>query len=367
MRIKQRQQKYRTRLKAIVALAVCFAPSEAAVSQSFALQTHQGAVQLAPSVPSNVSSGLASPNFQADFTPVIANGNRGVSWGKGHLVGFGLGEMKEPVTLYDKTGKWLFEDWLRFENAARTYVQDAVATPSGTAVVAVSVVNNDGAAADLIAEVGKDGIRRVVRTSPFYPLKICATDDGKVWAYGKELTEDRRAEPSVHYPMLREYSFDKGELRSALDRATVRPPKGVPVSGSREELQMKCNAGKVVLISGPTMELMEYDLSASRLTRWPMAPLPDGVDITRITGAALTDSGKIYVSTYDAPNLNALTRILQIEVNASGTADWDPVAAVRSDGRFFVLMGSDGEDLVHSRGRRAPTLFWSKTQKEVAK
>src|SRR5262249_46403539 len=199
----------------------------------------------------------------------------------------------------------------------------------------------------------------------FYPFKVCATDQGTVWAYGQELGEDRRYEPRTHYAMLREYSFDKGELRSTLDRFTVRPPKGVHISGRRDDLQMRCNSKKVALFNGPTNELMEYNLSASRLSRWPLAPLPDGVDLVRVTGAALTDSGARYWSTDDAPHVKALTRILRLRVNPSGTTDWVQIATTQSQGKWFVLLGSDGEDLVHSRGRRVPTLFWSKPHQDA--
>jgi len=314
-----------------------------------------------------VASRIDIPHYQADFSSVISNGVHAVSWHKGHLVSFSFGEVKEPLVLHDRNGQVLFEASLTFEKAVRTYVQHATVTNSGTAVVAGSVVNSDGATADLIAEVGKDGIRRVIRTSPFYLFKVCATDQGTVWAYGQELTEDRRLEPRTHYPMLREYSFDKGELRSALDRSTVILPKGVPISGAREELQMRCNGNKVILLNAPARELIEYDLSASRLSRWPLAPLPDGIDFARITGAALTDSGEVYVSMSDGTNAKDLTRILRIRVNPSGAADWVQVAATQRNGSDFVLLGSDGEDLVYSRGRRAPTVFWSKTRQEVTK
>lgn len=320
-----------------------------------------------PSTDQSVPGRLSVPDYHADFAPVIANGVHSVSWGNGHLVSFSIGAVKEPIASFDRTGKWLFEDPIAFEGAVRTYVQDAAVTASGDVVVAASVVNADGASADLLAEVTRSGVKRVIRTSPFYPLKVCSTAEGIVWAYGKELNDARSAELRTHYSMLREYSFDKGEIRSVLDRGSFRPPQGVPVSGVHEEFQMKCNAQKVVLVSGPTRELIQYDLATSQLRRWPMVPLPGGIDVTRITGAALTDSGKVYVSTYDAPNLKALTRILQLEVNSSGTADWLPVAAVPSEGKWFVLVGSEGESLVYSRGRRNPTLFWSKTQPEVVK
>ena len=317
--------------------------------------------------PQTLPAGLHAPTYQADFTPVVANGVHAVSWSKGHLVGFSVGELKEPLALYDRTGKSLFQSFLPFDNAAKTYVQDAAATSSETVIAAASVVNRDGASADIIAEIANGSILRAIRTSPFYPLKICATGNGTVWAFGKELDDSRAAEPRQDYPMLREYSFDKGQLRSALDRTTVRPPKGVPVGGASHEVQMRCNTQKVVLINGATRELVEYDLPSNRVGRWTIAPLPAGADFKHITGAALTDSGEIYVSMYDAPRKDSLTRILQLIPGASGTAEWTTVSAIPGEGNWFVLLGSDGDNLVYARGRSSPTLFWSKVQQGVAK
>jgi hypothetical protein len=304
--------------------------------------------------------GLPTPGYQADFTPLIANGNHAVAWGKGHLISFGFGEMKDPVVLFDKTGKSLFETFPTFENARKTYGHDAAATRSGTAVFAGSATTADGASADFIAEIGNEGIRHVIRTSPFYPLKVCVTDQGTVWAYGEELTADRAAEPRAHYPMLREYSFDKGELRTALDRATVRPPSGVPIGGAHHDAFLQCGAKSVVLVSGPTNELMEYELSTSHLTRTPIAPLPDGF---YLTGIALTDSAELYASTLK-PGAGAQTGMLRLQRDASG-AQWKTLTMVSPHGgNFFLLMGSDGEDLVYSRGRHNATAFWSKALKQ---
>jgi len=310
--------------------------------------------------------GFASPHYQAEFTPLIANGVRLASWSNGYLVGFGVagGAMKEPVTVYDKTGKWLFENWLTFEGAIMTYGHDAKVTKSGTAIVAAATLNSDGAMADMIVEVGKGGIQRAIRTSPFDVLRLCVTDEGTVWAYGREMTDDHRAERQVHYPMLREYSFEKGELRSALDRATIRVPKEVPLQGPRGEVQMRCSRGKVVLVQGLTNELIEYDLAASKLVRWPITPLPQ---VFYINGAAVTDSGELYVSTF-RPGQNAQTGMLHLHVSSSGMVDWTPLTIEPpTRGNFFLLLGNDGEDLVYARGRAAPTLFWSKAPEPEVK
>lgn len=308
--------------------------------------------------------GLAPPDYQADFTPVIGGGHHWLTWDKGYLVSYVIGGAG-LVTVYDKTGKWLFENPLAFENAAKVFIDDAAATKLGTAVVAATIVNEDGASADMIVKVAKGGIVGAVRTNPFYSIKVCATDEQTVWAYGTEITPDRFPSHKPHYPMLREYSFEKGELRTALDRPTVRPPQGVTLKGGwGGPLQMMCTKERVVIVNGVINELEEYDLAASTLSRWPIR-LPEGFSIN---GAAITDSGEIYVSVLKQGQ-NALTGMLRLHLNTSGTVDWTPLTIIRPGERgFFFLFGNDGEELVYSRGPGAPTLFWSTAGKaEVTK
>src|SRR5262249_28344751 len=96
---------------------------------------------------------ILTSDYQADFGPLIANGKHEVAWGKNRLVSFGLGEMKEPVSLFDRSGKWEFEAFPTIQNALKTYAQDAAVTNSGKVVLAMSVLSQDGASADMIVEV----------------------------------------------------------------------------------------------------------------------------------------------------------------------------------------------------------------------
>jgi hypothetical protein len=299
---------------------------------------------------------LASPHYQADFTPIISNGYHEVSWDKGRLVSFGASEMKEPVALYDKRGNWLFATFPAFEGALHVYGQDAVPTKSGTVILAASATTSDGTVADIIAEVGKSGVMRVIRTTHFYVDRVCATDDGTVWAYGQELTEDRKGESAKDYPVLREYSFDRGQLRTVLQRGTVHPPAGTPLSGARRDVFLKCGAKKLVVVNGATNELMEYDFASSTLSRWPIASFGEGF---YMTGAALTQSGDVYVSVL-RPSPKTLSGVLRLNVTSAGIAKWTSLETRPAAGNYVILLGNDGDDLVYSRGRRAPTLFWSK-------
>jgi hypothetical protein len=125
-----------------------------------------------------------------------------------------------------------------------------------------------------------------------------------------------------------------------------------------------CGARKVVIANGATNELMEYDLASSTLLRWPIAPFDDGF---YMTGAALTESGDVYVSVLRA-SPKTISGILRLHVNSAGIAEWTSLGTIPSPGSYFLLLGSDGDELVYSRGRRTPTVFWSKApQTEVTK
>src|SRR5262249_47077335 len=114
---------------------------------------------------------------------------------------------------------------------------------------------------------------------------------------------------------------------------------------------------KVSVVTGSTRKVIKTDLANKKLSRYPITGMPEGF---YMTGAAVTDSGGIYVSAF-RPGENALTGVARLQVNASGTADWIFLApAIAPAGKHFVLLGSDGEDLIYSRGRKAPTLFWSR-------
>ena len=298
---------------------------------------------------------LAAPHLQANISAVMANGLDQIKWDKDRLITFGKGTTQASISTYEKDGKLVFSAPLKFENSAKTYVKDAAATYSGTVAVAVSTTTVDGVIADLIVEAGENGIQRAVRTSPFNPLKICATQEGTVWAYGWE-RDASGSDRHGHHAMLREFSFEKGQLRSAIDRDTVRPPQGVPVHGRKDELQMKCSTNKVAVFNGPVNELIEYDLANSKVTRQPTPFFPENVEIT---GAAFTNAGEFYLSTLDRSNPQVSTSILHLILDADGNAEWVPIATLASNGKWFRLLGNDTDDLVYARGLREPSLYWS--------
>jgi len=308
-----------------------------------------------PAAPEEITTILPAsltPEHQAVITDL---NNRSAAWGAGHMVTFSGGEIKQPITLYDKTGKLEFTSFPDIKDAKKTFAMDAVVAKSGNAILALSAVNGDGGVADMIAEMDANGTRRIVRTNPFYPYLVCSMDDGTVWSYGIQGNAARDGEDKTNYPMLREFSLDKGELRTALGRSTVKPPAGVHLLGNHgNEAFLRCDSKRVILVSIPTNELIVYDLAQNQLTRTPLKSLPENF---HINGLALTDSGDIYASTLRGGQ-GALTGMLHLEQDAQG-AHWKSVTMVKAQpGKPFYLLGADGDHLVYSRGRDNATSFW---------
>jgi hypothetical protein len=292
------------------------------------------------------SIGMPAPHNQAEFIPNLVE-----SWSNGYLVNF---YPKKPIAVYDRTGKWLFEQQLTFPGAVKTFQHDAAVTPAGEAIVAGAAVNGDGALAHMLIEVTKEGIGRIIRTNPFYLQNVCAMSDGTMWAWGREMKTDMTAELGPNYPMLREYSFDKGQMRTALGRSTVNLPPIALLQNTKEHPQLRCGTGRVLLVSAVSNEVMVYDTATSQLNRWPMKPLPDGF---YVNGAAITDSGKIYISVMRDGKF--MSGVMSLQLN-SGTMEWTPLTMIYPKGStHFLLLGSDGEDLIYSRGRGNATLFWA--------
>ena len=299
---------------------------------------------------SQIPSKVITSQRQAEFTPVAATGAHEVRWGKGYLVSFPVGELKEPVSVYDRNGKLTFEKWPELKDAAKIFIQDAVPTEQGRVVLAASAISRTGAMADMLVEMGSDGVHRVIRTTPFYPLKVCTTQTGTVWAFGKELTDQRTAEPNREYKVLREYSFEQGEMKAVLERSAIVPPPKVPLNGSKNDTFLKCGGDKLVLVLGATTELVEINLANHEVTRTPVTSLPPA---SYMTGAAVTDAGDVYVSTL-RPGKDATTELLRLKPDTSVIAA-DAVKTSGSTPGAFLLLGDDGGSLVYSRGRRAPT------------
>jgi hypothetical protein len=319
---------------------------------------------------SPAGAALADISHQAIFPIIEAQVH---SWSNGYLLTFVSPPVMVPnkagVVLYDRYGAVAREPIIWLNGAKSISLTDVAVSRSGHVVVGGGTTNNEGVIANFIAEIGSDDqVHRVVRTSPFVPWRLCAMEDGTVWAFGN----DRDASLSLveNAPRLRQYSFEKGQLQAILDTSAL--PDALSsrdlwrLSQGRYlgELNLRCNSTTAVLYNAGTGDLVEYDLQRNKLTVSKVAALP-AERTFRITGFALTDRGEMYASFHDASNPKAIVSgLFHLEPDSTSSRyKWvavpGTVGIYLQDSPIQKLWGADGNKLVFSRLKDG-RLYWTK-------
>jgi hypothetical protein len=315
------------------------------------------------------SGNLSKPLHQASIPGLLHTWYR--LWDKDYLISWGsLGSWdaspSEPaVVLYDRDGHIAREAVVWFKDASRVSVSSVAISRSGNLVVAGGTTNGAGAIANYIASVGKDGhLGRVIRTTPFMPIYICAAEDGTVWSYGIDRDEmGRGIEDSLR---LRQFSFESGGVRAMLDISTLNSAGWtLPHGRYPGEISLRCNSQKVGLYNGASNEWLEFDFSANKLRVARVNPLPSPKTM-RITGFAMTEAGDVFVSLHDTSSATPRSGLFRLEFDSAGLGSWIPVANTIGPylrgGPMERLLGADGNDLVYT-GDLEGAAYWSKYAK----
>jgi hypothetical protein len=310
---------------------------------------------------------LNEPYRQAQFHALLQDGFQ--RWDNGYLITHGwngtlqTSPSKPGVALYDKDGQIAREAVVWLDGARSVSVGDAATSRSGRLVVSGGSINQQGAIANLIAEIGADNrVRHVIRTTPFMPVYVCALDDGTVWSYGVD-RDDHLAgiENSLR---LRHYSFEKGQLRALLDATRLSRGEGWLLERGHYpgEINLRCNSQTLALYNAASSELVEVDLHSNSLKVTQVAPLPSPPEF-QITGFALTDSGALFASFYDRSRKPAVSGLFTLNREAAGGAKWVPVEGTVGPylhgSSIERLLGADGDDLVYT-SLKDGKMFWSK-------
>lgn len=315
------------------------------------------------------ASGLLSePSHQASIPGLMQTWNR--LWDKDYLVSWGSvgsseGSPSEPsVVLYDRDGHITREGIVWLKDAHRVGIADVAVSRAGGLIVAGGTENGAGTIANFIASVGKDGhLNPVIRTTPFMPVYICAAEDGTVWSYGIDRDQDGKGvEESLR---LRQFSFEKGQIRAILDVSKLNSAGWTLTRGRYTgEISLRCNSQKLVLYNAGSGELLEFDFSTNKLKVDKIKPLPSPEEM-RIRGFAMTDSGDVFVSLVDRNTTPARVGLFRLEFDENGLGSWVPVKNTIADylhGPIDMLLGSDGASLVYTRDFDG-VAYWSKFAK----
>jgi hypothetical protein len=311
---------------------------------------------------------LYSPSRQAAFSILSSNEYFRHKWDGQYLVSSGLvASRSNPIVeVDDLNGDTVASTTLWFNNAEEVNIADAAVASDGSVVVAAGARRKDGTISNFLAKVGRDGmVKSVVQTSPYVAYYVRPSPDGTVWTLGRERDSQLRGKESA---VLRQYSFEKGELTTALDSKTFLAKSAsasdIPWYASFPGGITVANHGETLgFYSARTSEWITVDLNSRAIVRQAIAPLPAKVEVT---GVAYTDSGEVFASVFapgDAVSLSGLAKLQRSPDKASWVmVDGSAASSAQEAGDhpFYELLGCSGNALVYRTEKYPSTeVAWS--------
>lgn len=250
---------------------------------------------------------LSEPHFQNHFSALDVPYSGARVWDKGYLISYAFdgtyqsSPSKPAILIYDRAGRLLHQETVWFNEAERVSIGDVAVSKAGKVIVSGGTHNHAGAVANFIAEMGDSGrVERVIRTTPFRPIYICAADDRTVWSYGFDRDEKLEDVPSSL--RLRQFSFDKGQVQAMLGGLKPDTPHWAMRGKHPNDISMRCTSKRVVLYNASASEWVEFDIPTGKLKVSKVTPLPDDAGM-RVTGFAITESGDVFISLQSVQSL----------------------------------------------------------------
>ncbi len=330
-------------------------------SLTFASPRYRTTNDLSPQLPnSEVAAGhLSEPSRIGSFPASVWFDARWPTWAHGYFAQLSEGDFPAGLTVYDRSGKQVSQTYVSIPGGTQLWLVSAIPTSGGGAIASGHVAIDDGTTYFLAETSVSGGVVSELHTETFLATRMCTASDGTVWTLGRDSHKESAHEGD--YPLVRQYSFEKGLLHSYLSRSLVDFRNQGAMGGGEgpNGTFLVCGKDRVSLYLNETNEYFEIDPSRESLKRWKMAmaPLPGG----RVTGLAVTDKGRVYASLFEVQDerdtkTHGLFE-LRVEPSASvgkwilvnGTLNSQPRVEDAPKSSFFRLWGADNEDLVIRR------------------
>ena len=305
--------------------------------------------------PQSASFKLSAPYRQTEFPLLSSNEYFRHKWDGEYLVSSGLNASpSNPVVLVnDRSGDIVLKATLWFDDAEEVNVADAAVASDGSVVLAAGARRQDGTISNFLAKVGRDGsVKSVVQISPYVAYYVRPASDGTVWTLGRERDSQLHGKES---PVLRQYSFEKGQLATALDSATFRAKNAAAsdiawYAGFPGGLTVGNHGKTLGFYSARSSEWITVDLNSHAIVRQEITPLPAKIEVT---GVAYTDSGEVFASVF-APGETASVSGLAKLKSSPDKASWVMVSGSAAsssqeagDHPLYQLLGCSGSALVY--------------------
>ena len=327
-----------------------------------------GGTTAASEKPQSANIELRAPYRQTEFSILSSNDYFRHKWDGQHLVSSGLvaSQSNPVVVVSDRNGNIVGNATLWFDDAEEVNVADAAVAQDGSIVLVGGARRHDGTISNFLAKMGRDGfVKSVVQTSPYVAYYVRPAPDGTVWTLGRERDSQLRGKESA---VLRQYSFEKGELIAALDSKTFQTKSAIAsdvawYAGCPGGIMLG-NHGKMLgFYSARSSEWITVDLSSHAIVRQEIIPPPAKVEIP---GVAYTNSGDVFSSLFapgDRASMSGLAKLKISPTQASWVMVSGSVASSTDDSGdhpFHQLLGCSGDILVYQTASHpSTTVAWS--------
>ncbi len=302
---------------------------------------------------------LSEPYRSAWLPAAVRSNSRWPTWAYGYLAQLAEEQFPLDVAVYDRQGKQVSQAHVWIPDATQMWLVAVAPTTDGGAIVSGHAAIYPGITYFLAKTSVSGGVVSLLRTETFLAARICRASDDTIWTLGRDVQKE-----SAHdgdYPLVRQFSFEKGLLHSYLSRSLVDFRHSGALGGGEgtNGTFLVCGKDRISLYLNETNEYIEIDPSAESLKRWEMDMTP--LAGARVTGLAVTGKGRVYASLFEVQaETEAKTHglfELRMEAGAS-VGKWIVVSETLNahlegetvpKGAFFRVWGADSDDLVIRR------------------
>jgi len=278
------------------------------------------------------------------------------TWANGHLAQLADEHFPVDLIVFDGECKQLSSAHVAIPGWTVTVLIAAVPAIEVDAIVSGGATTNPGLTF-FLAQISSGGVVSVIRTEGFMARGVCEASDHTIWTIGRDGEKEKAHED---YPLVQQYSAEKGFLHGYLSRAESGLTKTTLLGASSiYGALLVCGKKHISVYLNETNEYIEIDPSTESLRRWKMdtRPLPKG----QVDGFAVTEKGRIYASIFEDWRTETDWKFrrglfeLRLDPN-SGLGTWGVIGGTLSSydpedvpNVFFKLWGADSEDLVIRR------------------
>jgi len=280
-------------------------------------------------------------------------------WDNRYLVVHGVSSKPDSpiIKVFGSDGALVSTGTVWFPSAATVSVRGVTTDTSGRVIASGASLSTDGALADFITKLDYSGHpAETIQTNPYIPFRVCATGDGTVWALGNDRDAERHKRDNL---ILRQFDMSGGQLRALIDAQSLGERHVDP-----ESMWLVCNNSVVGILLEPVRKWIEFDIRTDQTSVWT---LPDLGIRRRITGLALTKSGRLVASVYDNSRAQTLVGLFVLSTRepAQGQAVWQGVTGSlgivsKQPDAASELLGADGDNLVYvGGGTEGDVVYWA--------